>query len=320
MTTRRRFVLASASSVLAPGLAFAQARRVTIGILGPRAQSFFVPTIRQRLADLGYREGPNVRVEYRHADGVIERFPQLARELAGMGCDLIFAIGSEHAPRALADARVSAPVVFLAIDYDPLEKKIVDSLARSGRNMTGLYALSTEAVLKRLEIAQELFPAAKRFLVFSDAFTHDQLAALRKVAEARRAQLSVVEFKERPYKYAEAFAAGVRGGAEALFLLTSPVFADGRAAIDELSLKHRMPAVGFATPEGHFLVSFSADGQKMSNRVAEMGAQILRGAKAGDIPVQQADEFELAVSLKAAKALNLKVPYSVLARATRLIE
>lgn len=320
MTTRRQFLLASASGVLTSRLAAAQGRAVTIGMLGPRARSFFVPAVWQRLAELGFREGPNVRIEYRHVDGVVERFPQIARELVALHCDLIFAIGSEHAARALLDARVSAPVVFLAIDYDPLEKKIVDSLARPGRNITGLYSLNREITLKRLEIVQEVLPAARRVLVFSDIYSRDQLASLRKVADARRVQLSVAEFTDQPYKYAEALAAGGQGGVDALLVLTSPVFADDRMALDELSLSRRLPAVGFATPEGNFLVSYSADSKKMSHRVAEIGVQILRGAKPGDIPVQQADEFELVVNLKTAKALGVKIPYSVLARATRLIE
>ena len=152
MTTRRRFLLATALGAIAPVRTFAQARPVKVGMLGPRAKSFFAPFVLQRLAELGYREGSSMVLEYRHADGVADRFPQLARDLIKLECDLIFAIGSEHAARALRDARSPVPIVFLAVDYDPLEQGIVKSLARPGGNLTGVYALNLPMVLKRLEI------------------------------------------------------------------------------------------------------------------------------------------------------------------------
>lgn len=312
---RRQFLLAAAGSAVASRLAFAQPKPITIGIVGPRAQSFIAPAIRRGLAELGYREGPTVRVLYLHADGAVERFPKLAQELAAMRCDLIFAIGPEQAPRALLDVRVSAPVVFLAIDYDPLEKKIVQNLVRPGQNMTGVYSQNLEIILKRLEIAREVLPRAKRFVTFSDVYSRDQVAALRKAVRGDT-ELSVVDFASRPYNYA----AAIPRQAEALILPAAPTFADDRAALDQLSLSRRLPIVGFATPEGNFLVGYSADFNKTGKRAAEMGVQILRGAKAGDIPVQLADEFELTVNLKAANAIGIKLPMSVLARATRVIQ
>lgn len=320
MTTRRWFLLASATSVFAPSLARAQTKPITIGIIGPRAQSFFVPEIRRRLAELGYREGPKIRIAYRHADGVVERFPQLAREVAALRCDLIFAVGPEHAPRALLYAQVSAPIVFLAVDYDPMQKGIVKTFARPGANITGVHAQTTEIIQKRFELAQETLPDAKRFLVLSDAYTRDQLATIRRTADAKRVQLTVIEYAERPYDYAKAAAAGRETDAHAWLILTSPVFADDRAAIHGLSLQQRLPSFGFVSPDGYFLVSQSSDARKMSHRAAEIGVQILRGAKAGEIPVQQSDEFELVVNLRAAKVLGLKIPQSVLVRATRVIE
>jgi len=319
MTTRRQFMLAGALGALSTRYAVAQVRPVRVGMLTPRARSFFAPTVVRRLAELGYREGSSMVLEYRHADGVVERFPQLARELINLKCDLIFAIGPEHAARALRDAPSPAPVVFLAVDYDPLEKGIVASLARPGGNLTGVYALNPEVTLKRLEIAQELLPKASRFLVLSDVYTRDQLSALQQVADARRVQLTVAEFV-KPHRYPAAFEAARQARAEGLIVLTSPVFADDRAEISALAVNHRLPAVGFVSPEADFLVGYSSNVTKMAYRVAEIAAQILKGAKPAEIPVEQAGEFDLVVNLKTAKALGLKIPYSLMARATKVVE
>ncbi len=320
MTTRRQFLLASAIGAMAPVRAFAQTRPVRVGMLTPRAKSFFAPGIVRRLGELGYREGSSMVLEYRHADGVVDRYPPLARELIKLKCDLIFAIGPEHAARALRDARSTAPVVFLAVDYDPVEKGIVDSLARPGGNFTGVYALNAAITLKRLEIAQELLPGATRFLVLSDVYTREQLAALKKAAEARRVQLTVAEFMQQPHEYTAAFEAARQARAEALIVLTSPVFADHRAAISSLAVNHRLPTIGFSTPESDFLIGYSSNADKLAQRVAEIGVQVLKGARPADIPVEQASEFDFVVNLKMAKALGVKVPYSVLARATKLVE
>jgi putative ABC transport system substrate-binding protein len=183
-----------------------------------------------------------------------------------------------------------------------------------------VYALNPQITLKRLEIAQELLVGATRFLVFSDIYTQDQLTSFENAAASRRVQLTVAKFAERPYKYGEAFVKGRQAGVQALLMLTSPVFADDRATVVAEAMNHRLPVVGFTMPEGEFLVGFSADTRKLAQRVAEIGVKILRGAKAGDIPVQQADEFDFVINMRAARTLGIKVPYSLLARATRVIE
>ena len=322
MTTRRRFLLVSAAGAIAPACVLAQARPARVGMLTPRAksESFFAPAILRRLGELGYREGSSLLLEYRHPDGVVERYRPLAQELVGLQCDLIFAIGPEHVAHALRDARTPAPVVFLAVDYDPLKRGIVASLARPGGNFTGVYGLNPEITLKRLEIAQELLPRATRFLVLSDAYTQDQLSELKRVADARQVQLTAVEYVRQPHEYSAAFETARQARAQALIVLTSPVFADNRATISALAMSHRLPAVGFSTPDAAFLVGYSANAVKMGQRVAEIGVQILKGAKPADIPVEQAGEFDLQVNLKTARALGVKIPYSVLARATKLIE
>ena len=171
---RRELVLGMVFSLAAPP-ALAQPRPVKVGMLMARANSSFTPVIVKRLAELGYRERTGMTLELRDAGGAIERFPKLARELIEAKCDVVFAIGTEHGARALRDARSSVPVVFLALDYDPLEKRLVDSLRRPQGNITGVYLPNLALVVKRLEIARDVLPGATRFLVLSDIFSKDQL-------------------------------------------------------------------------------------------------------------------------------------------------
>jgi ABC-type uncharacterized transport system substrate-binding protein len=261
-------------------------------------------------------------VEYRATEGFAERYPKMARELVGLKCDLIFAVGPELAVRALRDAGGSIPVVFLAVDFDPLETGVVKSLSRPEANITGAYIPQGQLAAKRLDILREVLPAARRFLVFSDEFTRDQLVPLRKRAEASGAQLVVVEFTKQPYDFAAAFETGRKQKAEALVGLASAVFASNASALGTLLARHRLPSAGTsgAIAERGYMLSYGPDVAKITRRVAELGARILKGAKPAEIPVEQADEFELVVNAKVARALGIKIPESVMARATRIVQ
>lgn len=283
----------------------------------PLPQSIYPPSIVRRLAELGYRE-----VEYRSAEGMVDLYLKQARELIDLKCDIIFAVGTEVPARALQDARSPAPIVFLAVSYDPIEKGIVGNLRRPDRNTTGVYVPQDALVAKRVEIMHEVLPSARRMLVFADVFSKDQMGAARKAADNARIQLIVAEFSERPYDYAGTFVAARKAKAEALMTLASPVFALERTKLGGLAAKYRLPSIGTALPQADagFLLAFSTNVAKVGQRVAELGVRILKGAKPVDIPVEQADEFELAINAKTARALGLKIPESVLARATRIVQ
>lgn len=323
MTTRRQFVLASVLGAMAPRT-FAQVRPVKVGMLVPRSitDSIYASGVVQRLAELGYRDGAGMMLEYRSSDGVADRFPSLARDLIDAKCAVIFAIGPMQAARALQEARSSVPVVFLAVDYDPVERGIVTSLRAPDRNSTGVYVPQNALVAKRMEIMREVIPAARRFVVFVDPFSRDQLDAARKSAEAAGVQLTVVEFSKRPYDYEAALATARKDNAEALIGLASPVFAADRVALAVLLTRLQLPNIGSHSQlaKAGFLLSLGVDDTKVTRRVAELGARILKGAKPSEIPVEQADEFELAINAKTARALRLKIPESVLARATRIVQ
>jgi len=323
MTTRRQVLFASALAALNFPHAWAQTRMPRIGILSglPLEKSAAAPMLLNALAELGYRDKAGMVLEYRYSQNP-DRFPALAKELIAANCDVMFALVSQETARAFRDARSSAPVVFLAFDYDPVEKGMVRSLGRPGGNMTGVYVPNAALTGKRLEIAQEVLPGARRFLVLTDVHTKEQLAALRKAADARRVHLTVVAYEQRPYDLAAGFETGRRDKVDGLMLLFSPEFIASRAKLSELFVRFKLPviATGAVSGDSGVLLGYSQNMAKMYRQAAEIAVRILKGVKVAEIPVEQPLEFDLVVNLKTAKTLGIKIPQSVLARATRVIE
>ena len=319
---RRDTVFALASLAAAPRTTFAQARTVRFGILVGRRNSSYLAPILKRLGELGYAEGRNLVVEYRSADGALERFPPLARELIEAKCDVIFAIGAEQAARALVDAKSPIPVVIIASDYDPVKSGIVASLRRPGGNFTGVVVTQLELSAKRLEIMREILPAATRYLVLGDATTKDQLDATRQAARQLRVEIIAETFGPLPYDFEAALARNRAARIEALIVPSSAHLSDQRAKISELAMKHRLPAsiANSWGDEGAFLLHYTANLPKLGARAAEIAASILRGAKPAEIPVEQPTIYEMVINLKTARALGIKMPQSVLVRADRVVE
>ena len=323
MTTRRQVVLALAFGALHFPIAKGQQRLPRIGMLAgaPIDKSLLASMLLNELAERGYRRDTGMALEYRYADRP-DRYPALARELFTRKCDVIFSFVTEEPARALRDAGTAVPVVLLALDYDPVEKGIVESFARPGANITGVHTPSGAIVAKWLEIAQELLPRARRFLVLGDHHNRDHVAALRKAAEARRLQLTVIEFKESPYNFRAALESGRREGVDGVIVLTNPEAARRRAEIGALLSSHKLPSmVGTVlSNEPGILVSYSHDLRRSVRRGVDMAIRILKGTKPADIPIEQADTYDLVLNLKTAKALGVNIPQAVMARATRLIE
>ena len=323
---RRQLVGAGlALLALSPGasrISSAQSRQVRIGYLAPRQGSTFLAPILKRLGELGYVEGKNLVVDYRSADGVAERFPLLARDLMRAKCDLIFAVGPEQSARAVLEAKAGVPVVILAVDYDPVKAGLIASLQRPGGNVTGMVLLQPILAAKRLELLREVVPRAKRILVLADPFTTEQLEAIRQAAGKLRAEIVVETFAAPPYDFAAAFARGVAAGTEVVLPLNSPVLTDQRMNIFKLTMKHRLPSMGNDAryAEAGHLLSYGVNTTTVFVRAGDIAVSILKGAKAGDLPVEQPTEFELVVNLKTAKALKISIPQSVLLRANRVIE
>jgi len=320
MTTRRQFVVAGALWA-AVADTMAQSRGAKIGFLlaVPLEKSVLAPIVVERLGALGYRDGKTATFVYRSADGVPDRFPGLARELVESKCDLIFAIGPEHAALALKAATSTIPVVFFANDYDPLRADVVHSLARPGANITGLYVPEPELVAKRLQIIREALPSARRILVFSDPFSADQLGAAHKAAQLAGFELTVVAFSKPPYDLVDSL--GRQTDADALMVMTSPALFAGIASLRTALVKRRLPSIGTGgyTDRG-ILFGLGTVNTSALQRTAEIGVAILKGASPSAIPVEQPREIEFAINASVAREMGLKIPESVLARATRIVQ
>ena len=276
----------------------------------------------QAFTQVGYAEGARATFRYRFAEGHLDLFRLQAQDLTKVDCDLLIGIRVEAAARALQLTRPGGPILFLAIDYDPVESGVVSSLRRPDRNTTGVYVPQNALVGRRVEIMRELLPQATRLMVFADPYSADQVEAARKAAAAANFQLVLVQFVTQPYDYATYLQERRGAAADAFMNLASPVFAQDRQKIHEALARLRMPAVGSNTlqAEAGFLVSLGSSISKVGKRVADMGVRLLAGTRPSAIPVEQADEFEFVVNARTARTLGLKIPESLLARASRVIQ
>ena len=323
---RRTFIgLVSGSLLVAPLAAEAQpAGKVPrIGVLniaprsGPFGQAF-----ERRLRELGYVEGQNVAIEFRTAEGRVEKLPGLATELVGLKVDVIVT-PIEPAARAVKEATSTIPIVMVGINYDPIALGYVASLARPGGNVTGVFFRHLELTAKRLELFKEMLPTVRRVAVFSDPLTIDQLREVEAATARMRFRLQPQELPgNSPYDFRSAFGIAMRSRAEALFVLeSSPIFRE-RVQIAQLALKNRLPT-SFAFREyveAGGLMAYGASFVDMAGLAAVYVDKILKGAKPADLPVEQPTKFELVINLKTAKALGLTIPQSVLLRADEVIQ
>src|SRR5215475_365748 len=270
---------------------------------------------------LGYVEGKNIAIEFRWADRV-EQLPELAADLVRRKVDVIFAISSTMVEPA-RQATSTIPIVF-ATHADPVGIGHVVSLARPGGNITGLSMLLTELAPKELEILTEVVPKAKRIAVLWNPTTPSVPPAMKAVdAAGQRLGLQLVKVPAQASEdFDGAFSVMARERAEALMVVASPLFITHRERLAKLASQHRLPAM-FGSKENvqaGGLISYSADLTDLHRRAASYISKILKGAKADELPVEQASKFEMVINLKAAKALGLTVPPSLIARADEVIE
>jgi putative ABC transport system substrate-binding protein len=277
------------------------------------------------LRDLGYVEGRNVVIEYRDAEGKVERFPALLAELIALKVDVIVAPGT---PAALAakHATRTLPIVF-PVAVDPVQSGLVTSLARPGGNVTGLSALVSELVGKCLEQLTQAVPGVSRVAVLwqpggLDERTEKEMLKGAEVAgRALGVRLQFVQARG-PADFERAFSEMTKARAGALTVLTSVMFVNERRRLVDLAAENRLPAAyaqrEFVDAGG--LMSYGTNVADLFRRAATYVDRILKGAKPGDLPVEQSTKFELVINLKAAKALGLTIPPSVLARADQVIE
>ncbi len=324
---RRRFLLTLLAGALADALAVPLAakaqqttRRPLVGFLCNTTK--LARAFGEGLRELGYVDGRNIFVEYRCVEGRTERAPDLAAALLRLKPDLLVGT-SDPLIKALVDATHTIPIVMTA-SGDPVGNQFVDSLARPGRNVTGLSIFAPELAGKRLELLKTVVPEIAQLTVLVDPTnpnTSRQLGETEAAARSIGVRLKVLRVHSTP-EFDKAFSGMGRAPATALFISSDPVFFAERRRIADIVLANRMPAMGFAREfaEDGILMAYGASLPALYHRAAVYVDKILKGAKPGDLPIEQPTKFELVINLKTAKALGVTVPSSLLARADQIIE
>ena len=295
------------------------------GSLESRESRVGLDAFRQGLRERGYVEGQNIVVEYRAADGKIERLPGLASDLARLKVDLIVATGTPLA-RAAQQATTTIPIVS-AVMGDPVGDGLVASLARPGGNITGLTFLGPELVPKRLELLKQAVPRVSRVAAlwhpgaFGERTNRDMLKETEAAARTLGVQLQLVAVRG-PDELDGAFSTMTRARADALIVFPSTMLFSERRRIVDLAAKHRLPSMAMAREfvELGGLIAYGASIPDLIRRGVTYVDKILKGAKPADLPVEQPTKFELVVNLKTAKALGLTIPQSLLLRADEVIK
>ena len=275
----------------------------------------------RRFRELGYVEGKNFALEYRSIGGQWDKLPEVAADLARTRPDIAIAGGGENVVKAFRQAMGSTPIVMVAVDFDPVDRNFIASLARPGGNITGVVFRQVESAAKRLELLKEALPKVTRIAALFDVATRDQLHAAEQAAKKLGIVLLPHELSGSPYDFEAALGAAALAKAQAVLALSSGAFFTLRDRMIGAAHKHRLPV--FANPnyaEAGALVSFGASFPHMYVRAAEYVDRILKGAKPADLPVEQPTKYELIVNMKTAKALGITIPPSILLRADRVIE
>jgi len=320
---RRQFIRLVGVAAVWPFAAQAQPKPIAkLGILlysNPQSDPQMA-SIRLGLSELGYVEGRNIAIEYRYAQGQVDRLPSLAAELVQLRPNVILAIGGDVAPIAKRFNQ-TIPLVFVS-SADPEQLGLVASLSRPGGNATGVTLLQDALASKRLELLREAAPQISRvaFLWNPDHPDNEQREAQR-AAQALGVQLHLVEVRSSD-DFESAFRAANNAGIDSLYVVSSRQTVLNIKRIVEFAAQNRLPLAGgwgaWAKEGGLF--SYGPDGVNMARRAANYIDRILKGAKPADLPVEQPAKFELIINLKTAKALGLTVPHSLLSRADELID
>ena len=330
--SRRAFVAnvaalaASPAIVLKPQSAYAQQpsspRRIGVLLGGLSPESKEAQAFRQGLLDAGYSEGRDVVIEWRSASGDYARLPELAADLVQRKVDVIV-VQSTSAAQAVKGATSTIPIV-MAVVADPVGSGLVANLAHPGGNITGLSTMVVELNAKRLQLLKETLPRATRVAVLGNPaapYHPKAVEDLKAVAPALSIELNFAAART-PDEFSPAFSAVGRAHAQALYVIDDAFFVSRRAMLVRLASKTRLPAIyGFRlyVDEGG-LMSYGANYADLLRQSARYVDKILKGAKPGDLPIEQPTNFELVVNLKTAKALGITIPQSILLQADEVIK
>ena len=318
--------LGAAGGPLAAGAQQSKDKTAHIGILvtGSFAQrGHLEQALLEGLREQGYTEGKNLVIERRYADGHRGRTPEFARELAAMKLDAVVTTCTPST-RAARQATASTPIIMAAV-ADPVGQRLIASLARPGANITGLSSQAEDILPKMMELFSDVLPKRATVAVFlqggSDVHPRmwQQLAPIARALDLKLVKIDVANLADVP----AAFDMTLREKANALFVLPDePMFTNGRQSIVELAARHRLPAFYGAREfvDAGGLMSYGENLRTAYRKAASYVKSLARGAKAGDLPVEQPTKFEFVINLKTAKALGITIPQSLLVRADHVIQ
>jgi putative tryptophan/tyrosine transport system substrate-binding protein len=325
---RREFILLTGGASLFsfPAQAQQAGKVARIGYLGVTSASdrpALLDTFRQGLRERGWIEGQNIVIDYRFAEGQLERLPDLAAELVGLKVDVIVSLGTQGVTAA-RNATKTIPVVMIAV-RDPVGTGLIASLARPGGNITGVSGYAgLESVAKQLELLSEMAPKTSRVaILWNPANPYHQLAIkeLNIAAPALGLQLQILEARD-PNEIDDAFAAMARERVGGLLVLSDVIFNSHGTRLAELAIRSALPNAHAVreTVEAGGLMSYGPSFLDSFRRGAAYVDRILKGTKPADLPVEQPTTFELVINLRTANTLGIEIPTTLLSRADELIE
>jgi putative tryptophan/tyrosine transport system substrate-binding protein len=322
---RRKFLAALGGAAAAfPLAARAQQKLPTIGFLGansPAVQRQWTAAFVQRLHELGWKEGHNLAIEYRWAEGRFDRSPAIIAEFVRLKVDAIVTHATANVVAA-KHATSTIPIIFTSV-ADPVGNNLVASLARPGGNVTGLSAQITDVAPKRLELLREIIPGMRRLALIANVGVANAVLEIGEVqAAARTLGLDVATFEIRQTRDIEPAIEAFKNRAEALYVQADPLFTSNRLRINTLALGARLPTMHGTREQvdAGGLISYGTNITDLFRRAGDYVDKILLGAKPADLPVEQPIKFDLVINLITAKALGLTIPPSLLARADEVIE
>ena len=313
-------------AVCSPAVAQQPGKVSRIGYLSPldpAPESNRAEAIREALRDLGYIEGQNIATVYRYAEGNPDRLPVLAADLVRLKVDIIIVAGGGRGPLAVKNATKTIPIVMVGLGLDPVEAGFVESLARPGGNVTGLTNLNRELGGKRLELLKEVVPKVARVAVLYDPAAAAGVLEMKGdlPVAARALQLTIEPWEVRAASgFDRVFTALNKGRPDGVYVSPGRLMVDNQNRIAGFTLKSRLPSTypNRGAVDAGGLMSYGADLADSYRRVAWYVDKILKGAKPGDLPIEQPTKFELVINLKTAKQIGLTIPPHVLARADRV--
>ena len=301
-------------------------RTARIGLLQPPLDNPVVargyPAFLDELKKSGFSEGQNLTIEFVRLDQDAQQLFAQTAELVRSKVDLLVTTGSEDGVQAAMAASPTIPIVMWAINFDPIAKGYVKSLAQPGGNVTGIVSLQTELAAKQVELLTEAFPDRTRLAVLWDGLTADQFAAAERQAKSLRLAVRSLKLENPPYDFDAAFRNLAEGSPQLLLVLSSPFFSAYRSHIAELAIQQRLPTMFiFKTyVQAGGLISYGVDPQANYRQLGFYVSKILNGAKPADLPVEQAVKFELVINLKTAKAIGVEPSTAIQLRADEVIE